>query len=181
MDSFGRFYYILIREKFNLKKNLSLGQIPPHQPPCKIFFGFKNKASSTEESFLQAAQNLSALSSTPGYFGCTLPSSSKGWFPTPCCTSLCSATAMCFSLASEQSANKRPFPDSPNAPSPSHLPLLAQRIRSDIQVGESEVESPEKKGDSQEFSSPWDLPLPKWSNSLWSSPQLFELWNRDDT
>ena len=46
---------------------------------------------------------------------------------------------------SSQSANKRPFPDSPNAPSPSHLPPLAQRIRSDIQVGDSEVESPEKE------------------------------------
>ena len=39
--------------------------------------------------------------------------------------------------------NKRPFPDSPNAPSPSHLPPLAQRIRKDIHVLESE-ESPEK-------------------------------------
>ena len=49
------------------------------------------------------------------------------------------------SPVSTQSANKRPFPDSPNAPSPSHLPSLAQRIRLDIQVGESEVESPEKE------------------------------------
>ena len=36
-----------------------------------------------------------------------------------------------------------PFPDSPNAPSPSHLPPLAQRIRADIHVLESELESPE--------------------------------------
>ena len=49
------------------------------------------------------------------------------------------------SPVSTQSANKRPFPDSPNAPSPSHLPSLAQRIRLDIQVGESEIESPEKE------------------------------------
>ena len=44
-----------------------------------------------------------------------------------------------------QSAKKRPFPTSPSVPSPSNLPPLAQRIRKDIQVGESEVESPEKE------------------------------------
>ena len=45
-----------------------------------------------------------------------------------------------------QNAQKRPFSDSPGAPSPSNLPPLAQRIRSDIQVGESEeLESPEKE------------------------------------
>ena len=49
------------------------------------------------------------------------------------------------SPVSTQSANKRPFPDSPTAPSPSHLPPLPQRIRSDILIGESEVESPEKE------------------------------------
>ena len=41
------------------------------------------------------------------------------------------------------SSDKRSFPDSPNAPSPSHLPPLAQRIRADIHVLESELESPE--------------------------------------
>ena len=40
-----------------------------------------------------------------------------------------------------QSANKRPLPDSPSANSPSNLPPLAQRIRSDLQIGE---ESPER-------------------------------------
>ena len=44
-----------------------------------------------------------------------------------------------------QSAQKRPLPDSPSAPSPSSLPPLAQRIRKDIQVSESEIESPEKE------------------------------------
>ena len=44
-----------------------------------------------------------------------------------------------------QSVRKRPLPDSPSAPSPSNLPPLAQRIRSDIQVGEIEVDSPEKE------------------------------------
>ena len=47
------------------------------------------------------------------------------------------------SPVSTQSTNKRPFPDSPNAPSPSNLPPLAQRIRADIHVLESELESPE--------------------------------------
>ena len=45
---------------------------------------------------------------------------------------------------STPSGNKRPFPDSPS-PSPSNLPPLSQRIREDIQIGESEVESPEKE------------------------------------
>ena len=59
-----------------------------------------------------------------------------------CVQQLQAASALPVSI---QSANKRPFPDSPNTPSPSHAPPLAQRIRSDIQVGESEVESPEKE------------------------------------
>ena len=41
---------------------------------------------------------------------------------------------------STHSAIKRPLPISPSAPSPSNLPPLAQRIRSDIKVGECEVE-----------------------------------------
>ena len=40
---------------------------------------------------------------------------------------------------------KRPLPDSPSALSPSNLPPLSQRIRKDIQIGESEAESPEKE------------------------------------
>ena len=47
--------------------------------------------------------------------------------------------------ASTQSDKKRPFSDSPSASSPSILAPLAQRIRSDIQVGESEDESPAKE------------------------------------
>ena len=46
---------------------------------------------------------------------------------------------------STPSSKKRPFPASLSAPSPSNLPPLAQRIRSDIQVGECEVDSPEKE------------------------------------
>ena len=40
---------------------------------------------------------------------------------------------------------KRPFPVSPITPSPSILAPLAQRIRSDIQIEDCEVESPEKE------------------------------------
>ena len=47
--------------------------------------------------------------------------------------------------ASPVSAKKRPLSDSPTALSPSSLLPLAQRIRSDIQIGESDVESPEKE------------------------------------
>ena len=45
---------------------------------------------------------------------------------------------------STQSANKRPLPASPSAHSPSLLPL-AQRIRTDIHIAESETESPERE------------------------------------
>ena len=44
---------------------------------------------------------------------------------------------------STKSAKKRPA--SPSVPSPSNLSPLAQRIRKDIGVGESEIESPEKE------------------------------------
>ena len=43
------------------------------------------------------------------------------------------------------SAIKRPLPDSPSATPPSNLPPLAQRIRSDIKVADSEFESPQKE------------------------------------
>ena len=49
------------------------------------------------------------------------------------------------SPVSTPSSNKRPFPDSPNTPSPSNPPPLAQRIRSDFQISEGEVESPERE------------------------------------
>ena len=44
-----------------------------------------------------------------------------------------------------QSERKRPLPNSPSDPSPSNLHPLTQRIRKDIQIGESEVESPDKE------------------------------------
>ena len=44
-----------------------------------------------------------------------------------------------------QSARKRPLPNSPSDPSPSNHHPLSQRIRRDIQIGENEVESPEKE------------------------------------
>ena len=43
------------------------------------------------------------------------------------------------------SERKRPLPTSPSDPSPSNLPPLSQRIRRDIQIGESEIESPERE------------------------------------
>ena len=49
------------------------------------------------------------------------------------------------SPVSTPSSNKRPFPDSPNTPSPLNPPPLAQRIRSDFQISEGEVESPERE------------------------------------
>ena len=53
--------------------------------------------------------------------------------------------AVSASPVNPQSVKKRPLPISPSALSPSNLPPLAQRIRSDIQIGENEVESPERE------------------------------------
>ena len=53
--------------------------------------------------------------------------------------------AVSASSVNTQSTKKRTFSDSPSALSPPNLPPLAQRIRSDIQIGESENESPEKE------------------------------------
>ena len=50
--------------------------------------------------------------------------------------------AVSASPVNHTSAKKRPLPDSPSALSSSNLLPLAQRIRTDIQIGESEVESP---------------------------------------
>ena len=92
---------------------------------------------------------------------------------------------------STPSGNKRPFPDSPS-PSPSNLPPLSQRIREDIQIGESEIESPEKEtlrsalsSDSELLRTPHLLFRPvqqaTFRQHIWSSPQcarkakLFEL------
>ena len=50
--------------------------------------------------------------------------------------------AVSASPANPQSTKKRTFSDSPSALSPPNLPPLAQRIRSDIQIGE---ESPERE------------------------------------
>ena len=51
--------------------------------------------------------------------------------------------AVSASPVSTQCTKKRPLSDSPSALSPPHLPPLAQRIRSDIRIAESEGESPE--------------------------------------
>ena len=51
--------------------------------------------------------------------------------------------AVSASPVNTQCTKKRPFSDSPSALSPPHLPPLAQRIRSDIRIAESEGESPE--------------------------------------
>ena len=42
-------------------------------------------------------------------------------------------------------ARKRPLSASPTVPSPSNCSPLAQRIRSDLKIGESEIDSPEKE------------------------------------
>ena len=76
------------------------------------------------------------------------------------------------SLQRTPSANKRPFPDSPNTPSPSHLPPLAQRIRSDFQIGEGEVESPEKEVFRSQLPENSPAPLSPCSKSIPSPTHL---------
>ena len=69
--------------------------------------------------------------------------------PPPVVGSLRQAAQACVQRQQAASAlpsvKKRPLPISPSALSPSNLPPLAQRIRTDIQIGENEVESPERE------------------------------------
>ena len=131
--------------------------VPAHQRPIRPLFpgsfspqgpvsGHKTKSASQKKvsskqrkSYRRAVLHRAALA-VP-----SLPPPKDGSLrhaALSCVQQLQAASALPVSI---QSANKRPFPDSPNTPSPSHAPPLAQRIRSDIQVGESEVESPEKE------------------------------------
>ena len=74
------------------------------------------------------------------------------FFPPPKNGSLRQAAQACIqglqaasaSSVTTPSAKKRPFSVSSSDKSPSNLPPLAQRVRADIHVEESEVESPEK-------------------------------------
>ena len=59
------------------------------------------------------------------------------------------------------SARKRPLPSSPTVFSHLHCSPLAQRIRADFQIGENEVESPEKEKEVlRSHTSPKNLPSP---------------------
>ena len=72
--------------------------------------------------------------------------------PSPKYGSLRQAASACVQRLQDQaskvstgSSRKRPLLDSPNVLSPSNLSPLAQRIRSDFQIGEAEIVSPERE------------------------------------
>ena len=78
-----------------------------------------------------------------------LPWLPPGFLPPPKDGSQHQAAQACVQRPQAASASpvstKRPLTDSPSALSPSNLLPLAQRIRSDIQIWESDVESPGKE------------------------------------
>ena len=68
-----------------------------------------------------------------------------------------------------EKSRKRPLHDSPNVLSPSNCSPLAQRIRSDLQIDEGEVESPEREL-LRTQSSPVKSPSPSFSPNVKSFP-----------
>ena len=113
--------------------------------------------------------------------------------PPPKSGSLRQAAQVCVqrlqAVPALQSAKKRPLPNSPNDPSPSNFPPLSQRIRKDIQIGENEVESPEKEElrsfpfseNSPAIFSPClkDIPLPVSLVFTPVAPKKQSCWNCD--
>ena len=96
-----------------------------HSPPKKV-------SSKQRQSFRCSVLHQAALAAT------SLPPPKNG--------TLRQAAQACVQRlhANPQSVKKRPLPDSPSALSPKNLLPLAQRIRTDLQIEESEFESPEK-------------------------------------
>ena len=69
----------------------------------------------------------------------------KHSLPPPKHGSLRQAALACVQRLTTESARKRPLPFSPSTPSPLNQSPLAQRIRLDLQIGEHEIESPERE------------------------------------
>ena len=105
----------------------------------KTFHSPQKKGSSKQrKSFRRSVLHQAALAAP------SLPPPKIGSLRQAAQASLQRLQAVSASPVDLQSAKKRPLPDSPTALSPSNLHPLAQRIRTDIQIEESEAESPEK-------------------------------------
>ena len=126
---------------------------PTHQRPMHPLFpgGYSPKGPKTKpaaqkkvsskqrKSYWRSVQHKAALAAP------SLPPPKNGSLRQAALASVQRLESVSALPVSTQRAKKRPLPDSPNTPSPSSFPPLAHRIREDIQVGESEVESPEKE------------------------------------
>ena len=126
---------------------------PTHQRPIHPLFpggyspqGPKTKpaaqkkvSSKQRKSYWRSVQHKAALAAP------SLPPPKNGSLRQAALASVQRLESVSALPVSTQCAKKRPLPDSPSTPSPSNLPPLAHRIREDIQVGESEAESPEKE------------------------------------
>ena len=99
----------------------------------------KNVSSKQRKSFRRSVLHRAALAAP------SLPPPKNGSLRQAAQACVQRLQAAAASPVDPHSAKKRPLSDSPTALSPSSLLPLAQRIRSDIQIGESDVESPEKE------------------------------------
>ena len=98
----------------------------------------KNVSSKQRKSFRRSVLHRAALAAP------SLPPPKNGSLRQAAQACVQRLQAASASPVDPHSAKKRPLSDSPSALSPSNLLPLAQRIRTDIQIGESENESPEK-------------------------------------
>ena len=126
---------------------------PTHQRPIHPLFpgGYSPKGPKTKpaaqkkvsskqrKSYWRSVQHKAALAAP------SLPPPKNGSLRQAALASVQRLESVSALPVSTQRAKKRPLPDSPSGPSAPNLLPLAQRIRKDIQVGDSEGESPEKE------------------------------------
>ena len=130
-----------------------VSQVPPQRPIHPLFpNGWAPKGSGGADCKTQASPKKVSSRQRKSYRRSVLHRAALAApsLPPPKNGSLRQAAQACVerlqaASVSNQNVKKRPHPDFPSIPSPSSFPPLAQRIRSDIQVGESEIEYPEKE------------------------------------
>ena len=98
----------------------------------------KNVSSKERKSFRRSVLHRAALAAP------SLPPPKNGSLRQAAQACVQRLQAASASPVNPQSAKQRPLSESPSALSPSNLLPLAKRIRTDIQIGENEAESPEK-------------------------------------
>ena len=130
--------------------------VPPERPIHPLFphgcfpqeFHGKdktNQASQKRVSFKQRKSYWRSVLHKAALAAPSLPPAKNGSLRQAALASVQRLEAVAALPVSTQTARKRPLPDSPSAQSSLNLLPLAQRIRSDFKIGESEVESPEKE------------------------------------